>query len=56
MQMVSTFVKSVGNAKSAILRCGDELFKEHAEKLPEVSVPKEAYTVEMDELFTSWIS
>lgn len=26
--------------------------KEHAEKLPEAPVPEEAYTVEMDELYT----
>lgn len=26
--------------------------KEHAEKLPEAPVPREAYTVEMDELYT----
>ena len=29
-----------------------EWVKEHAEKLPEAPVPSEAYTVEMDELYT----
>ena len=29
-----------------------EWVKEHAEKLPEAPVPGEAYTVEMDELYT----
>ena len=29
-----------------------EWVKEHAEKLPEAPVPSEAYTIEMDELYT----